>query len=277
MRRTPLALALLALLAGCGGSESEEVLSRNGFRGAVTSALLSQTDLKAEPRFGLIVRVTEESGADWLRLDLEDPYARYRREPSRRAEIVAEVVRTVRRRMEEGISQAPFEEVRPDLLPVLKPRFAVDDLGKPAERRFVAGLVVVYGVQREDQFTLVSAADAERWGRPLAELDRIALENLARETREHEALLCEEELCGWASGDGYDATRMIVPALRREIVEEIGPAVYAVPREDVFVALPIRLAQQIRTKVLRDFTTAPNPISPEIFVERNGRLVPLEA
>ena len=109
------------------------------------------------------------------------------------------------------------------------------------------------------------------------DLDRLALDNLARETREHEALLCEDELCGWASGDGYDATRMIVPQLRRDIVEEIGAAVYAVPQEDVFVALPIRLADRIKARVQRDFAAAPNPISPEIFVERNGKLVTLEA
>jgi hypothetical protein len=70
---------------------------------------------------------------------------------------------------------------------------------------------------------------------------------------------------------------MIVPQLRRDIVEEIGPAVYAVPREDVFVALPVRLTERIKARVQQDFAAAPNPISPEVFVERNGKLVTLEA
>ena len=45
--------------------------------------------------------------------------------------------------------------------------------------------------------------------------------------------------------DGYDATRMVVPGLRRQIVREYGgSAVYAVPMDDVFVALPLELVER---------------------------------
>jgi hypothetical protein len=73
---------------------------------------------------------------------------------------------------------------------------------------------------------------------------------------------------------------MIVPALRRQIVREYGgPAAYAAPIENVFVALPLDLLRQqsteelFRTKVQRDFETSDNPFSPEIYVERGGELV----
>lgn len=280
VRRTGLLLLVVALTACSGGDSApdgtgSELLTKPGFGTRVAASIVTETDLEAQFQFGLIVRV--EDGGDWLRLDLEQPYARYRRDPQREDEIIAEVVRETRERLASGISGAPFEDVRADVLPVLKPRFAVRELTDPATRPFPAGLFVIYGVHAEGQFTLITPGDVERWGRSLAEIDRLALDNLARETRENEALLCEDQLCGWASGDGYDATRMIVPQLRRDIVEEIGPAVYAVPREDVFVALPVRLAERIKARVLRDFTSAPNPISPEIFVERNGKLVTLEA
>jgi hypothetical protein len=59
-------------------------------------------------------------------------------------------------------------------------------------------------------------------------------------------------------------------------VRKIGPAVYAVPRESMHVALPIKLADCIGEKVTRDFVvTAPNPVSPDIFIERGGELVVL--
>jgi uncharacterized protein YtpQ (UPF0354 family) len=279
-----LAFCLVALAAACGGdggSSSEttrdEPLTDKSFRGDVITAINTRTDFRAEIAFGLAVRVTEERGPDWLRLDIGEAYTRAKRNPDRADAIVQEVVQEARERMVNGISDASFADVEDDLLPVLKPRFAVRELEDPAERPFVAGLVVLYGVHSEDQFTLVGSDDVARWGRPIGVIDRIALANLARQTRTEEVLLCEEQLCGWASGDGYDATRMIVPALRRDIVEEIGPAVYAVPREDVFVALPVRLADRIKNRVLHDFTAAENPVSPEIFVERNGRLVALAA
>jgi hypothetical protein len=58
-------------------------------------------------------------------------------------------------------------------------------------------------------------------------------------------------------------------------VRKIGPAVYAIPRESVYVALPIKLADRIKDKVVRDFVTAPNPVSRDLFVERDGEVVVL--
>ena len=269
-------------MAACAGGDSpdtpdSELLTKPAFSGRVASTIITETGLKAELRFGLIVFVEEAEGSDWIRLDLQKQYEEYRQNPERLGAIVGAVARDTQKRMEAGIEDKAFEDVRAEIFPVLKPPFALRRLEQPARRPFLAGLSVVYGVQAEDQFTFITPNDLSRWGRAVRELDRVALDNLARETRENEALLCEDELCGWASGDGYDATRMIVPQLRHDIVEEIGPAVYAIPREDVFVALPVGLADRIKARVQRDFAAAPNPISPEIFVERNGKLVTLEA
>jgi uncharacterized protein YtpQ (UPF0354 family) len=281
VRRLGLLLLVLVAAACSGGDTNDapdsELLTKPAFSGRVASTIITETGLQAEFRFGLIVFVEEAKGSDWIRLDLEKQFADYRRNPERLGAIVDVVARETQERMQAGIEDKAFQEVRADIFPVLKPPFDLRSLSEPARRPFLAGLSVVYGVQTEDQFTFITQADVSRWGRNVQELDHLALENLARETREHDALLCEDELCGWASGDGYDATRMIVPQLRRDIVEEIGPAVYAVPREDVFVALPVRLAERIKVQVQRDFAAAPNPISPEIFVERNGKLVTLEA
>jgi hypothetical protein len=73
---------------------------------------------------------------------------------------------------------------------------------------------------------------------------------------------------------------MIVPGLRAQIVREYGgPAAYAAPMENVFVALPLDLMKRgnteglFRTKVQRDLQTSDNPFSPDAYVERDGELV----
>jgi hypothetical protein len=109
-------------------------------------------------------------------------------------------------------------------------------------------------------------------GNASVELHEIAVGNLLRMTNDEE-LICEpagnQELCGWSTSDGYDATRMIVPGLRRQIVREYGgPAAYAAPMENVFVALPLDLLE-----VQRDFETSDNPFSPDVYVEGDGKLV----
>jgi uncharacterized protein YtpQ (UPF0354 family) len=284
-RGLPLLACLLAALVGCSGGDGADgentVLSPTSFA-QIVSAELRAADLEAAEQGG-DVRV--EDGLNWIELRLEEPFSAYRREPERRDDIVAEVVREATRRLEEGLAGLTFSQARSSLMPLLKPRFALRSVKEePAATRFPAELAVIYAVEREDAFTVVTASDVERWRRPLVDVHKAAVANLLRQTNEEDPLLCEpsggSELCGWASGDGYDATRMVVPELRGQIEEVYdGPAVYAVPREDVFVALSQQVATRgrterlLRARVQRDFGTAENPVSPELFVERRGKLV----
>ena len=182
--------------------------------------------------------------------------------------------------MEEGNTKRSFSAVRDQLMPVLKRRVDVSRIeNHPAVTQF-DNLDVVYAVQGDHYFTVATKDDLARWGQSVDEIDSLALSNLEKQTNKNQKLLCEpsggQKLCGWASGDGYDASRMLVPGLRRQIVKELGgPAVYAVPLESVFVALTRKYASVIKGKVLQEFTTGKNPLSPELFEERNGQLVAL--
>lgn len=285
-RALALLLCLTAVLAACGGDDgpdADEVLLDERSFAQVVAAELSGEELEAaaEGR-GLDVRV--EKGLDWIVLSPREQFEEYRRNPERREEIVAAVVEEAERRLEKGIGEVSFGEARDALMPLLKPRFALRTLDELARTDFPAGLAVVYAVDRERDFTLVTPADLERWGRSLGEIHRLSLANLARQTNGQDWLLCEsvgdEKLCGWAMEDGYDATRVIVPDLRRQIEREYGgPAVYAVPMEHVSIALSYRVAtrenteEALRLKVRQDFASAEDPVSPELFVERNGKLV----
>lgn len=283
---------LVGALAACGGNDEpsaseDAVLAKSSFKETVSSAL-KQADLSGEPGYGLKVRAQE--GPNWVDVALADAFAEYRKNPERREQIVAGLVDEARQRLNEGVSQTSFGDVRRDVMPVLEPRFKLRNYGfQPVQTPYVARLTVIYGVQRDDSFTVVRPRDVDRWGVALPKLHEVALDNLLRETNREQRLACEPsngtELCGWASGDGYDATRMIVPELRRQIerVYDGDPAMYAVPTENVFVALPFDLATRrnterlLKTKVEHDFAVGDNPVSPELFVERDGEVVVFRA
>jgi uncharacterized protein YtpQ (UPF0354 family) len=287
VRAASIAAALLLIVAGCGGDDGppapEPVPS--AFKEAVTAAL-TQADLEVEQGFDLNLHVSQ--GPNRIDLALADPYHEYEADPARHDEIVAAVVADAGQRLEQGIAETSFEEAKSDLMPLLQARFTVRGYGfEPAETKGPGDLKVVYAVDSDDAFTIVTPADIERWGTSLADVHELAVANLLQQTNEEEELLCEpagfRELCGWASGDGYDATRMIVPGLRRQIVKKYGgPAVYAVPQDNVFVALPLEVLDQkgteasLRIKVSRDFQTGEQPVSSDLFVERNGELAVLE-
>jgi uncharacterized protein YtpQ (UPF0354 family) len=255
-------------------------LSQRDFKNKVAAAIVTGTEFQGDPGFGLSVDVSEQDGLDTVQLVLGDAYKQYTSDPDRQDEIVDGLVQEAARRMKEGNSKRSFSEVSGRLMPMLKRRVDVSRIeNAPAITRF-DDLDVIYAVQGDHYFTVATKDDLDRWGKSLDEVDALALSNLERETNKNQKLLCEpsggQKLCGWASGDGYDATRMLVPGLRRQIVKELGaPAVYAVPLESVFVALTRNYAPVIKSKVLQEFTTGKNPLSPKLFEERNGQLVAL--
>jgi uncharacterized protein YtpQ (UPF0354 family) len=271
-------LALVAALSGCSdkSTPSAQSLSIASFKEKAAAAIITGSDLRAEPGFGPKVEVSALDSLNTLSLGVEEAYAGYKRDPAKLDELLKKFAEDADARMARGNADTSLRDVRDVVLPVLKPQTAfrrVSDL--PAVTPFPGNLRVAYAVQKPDSFMLVTTADLERWKQSVADIHRLALANLLRETRREEPLRCEEELCGWASGDGYDAARLVVPELRAAIVRKIGPAVYAVPRESVYVALPIRLADRIKGRVEHDFVTAPNPVSRDLFVERGGELIVL--
>jgi uncharacterized protein YtpQ (UPF0354 family) len=291
--RALLLICLAAVLAaGCSGDDSG---SDGDTPEAVPSAFteivrgeLVRAGFDVEPRTDL--KLTAEQGPNRVELDLQEAFDRVEDDPGSRDEIVDEVVADAQERMEAGVGELSFEDAQEDLMPLLKAGFQIRRFGfEPAQTEQPANLATVYAVDSEDGFTIVTPEDIERWGTTVEEIDEIALDNLTRKTNEDEPLLCEpsggQPLCGWASGDGYDATRMIVPELRRQIRAEYGndePVAYAVPEEHIYVALPLNalrrrnIERPFRLKLERDFQMSEDPLSPEVFVEENGKLVVLK-
>jgi uncharacterized protein YtpQ (UPF0354 family) len=289
LRAVLLACLLVALAAACGGdgdggetAAGDRTLARSSFE-EVVAAELRSAGYEAAPGSGFTV--TAQEGPNRIDVALEDAFARYRAAPQQEDAIVRSVVDDAQARLETGFSESSLADVRADLMPLLKGRFELRTYGfEPAQTPFPGRLAVVYAVDGEDAFTLVRPEDVERWGTTVAELHDLALDNLLARTNEDEPLLCEpsggQKLCGWASSDGYDAARMVVPELRDQIVRELGrPAAYAVPMENVFIALALDVLESgnteelIRLKLERDFQTSDDPLSPEVFVERGGELV----
>jgi uncharacterized protein YtpQ (UPF0354 family) len=283
-----LACAVLATAAaGCGGEEAEAPeLVPSAFKEVVLGAL-RQAELEPQPGYDL--NVSAFAGPNRVDLAIGDEFDQYEADPARQEEIVAGIVEEARQRLEAGVDGLSLEDASENVMPLLQAPFDVRSFGfEPARTEAPGDLSVVYVVDTGDSMTVLTSEDVERWGTTPEELHELAVANLERRTDEDEPLLCEPsgawELCGWSTSDGYDATRMIVPGLRRQIMREYdgSDAVYAVPMNNVFVALPRLAIEQsgseelLRTKVERDFQTSDAPVSPELFVEQDGELVVLE-
>jgi uncharacterized protein YtpQ (UPF0354 family) len=272
-------LAVIAALAGCNDNKSpiSGPLTIADFKDKAAAAVTTGSDLDGKPGFGANVDVTSPTSLSTFSQSVQASYAEYRKNPGNVDAVLKKFVDDVQARMAGGNHGVAFPDARDYIFPILKPKASFSHVtDDPATTTFPGDLRVAYAVQEPDSFILVSRGDLSRWHKSIGEVDRLAQANLLKETNKEQPLKCEQKLCGWASGDGYDATRFIVPELRAQIVKKIGPAVYAVPRESVYVALPVKYASRIRDKVERDFVTGTNPVSRDLFVERGGEVVVLK-
>jgi hypothetical protein len=173
LRALPLVAAVLVLLAaGCAGNDEppapEPVPS--AFKEAVTGAL-KLADLEVEQDFDLNLDVS--LGPNRIDLALDEPYDEYEAAPERRDEIVAAVVADAEQRLERGIADTSFEDAKPDLMPLLQAPFAVRGYGfEPAQTQGPGDLKVVYAVDADDAFTILTREDLERWGNGTKKQDK---------------------------------------------------------------------------------------------------------
>src|SRR4051812_30776638 len=74
--------------SGSSGSSSAQPLTLKAFKDRVAAAVITGTDLQADPGFGALVDVSSRDSLDTLQLVLTDPYREYRADPGRQQEIV---------------------------------------------------------------------------------------------------------------------------------------------------------------------------------------------
>jgi hypothetical protein len=189
LRAALIVCLLAATLAGCGGGDdSADVtgLARSSFKEVVV-AELKQAGVEAEP--GLDLNVFAFDGPNRVDLTLDEAFEQYEADPERQDEIEAGLVDEAEQRLEEGVSELSLDDVRGDLMPLVKGTFDLRTYGfEPAESEFPGSASVTYVVDAEDSYTVVRPEDVERWGTTVDELHEIALDNLLRMMNEEEEL-----------------------------------------------------------------------------------------
>ena len=124
----------------------------------------------------------------------------------------------------------------------------------------------------------VKEADSERWNVTSDEIYRQALSNLGDASVELEIQGSEgpERLLAIATGDGYDAARVLLPAVRELAAEQLGEPCYAgIPNRDFLILWSRSNSNEFhrltRDQIRSDHQSQPYPLTADIFlVTRKG-------
>ena len=180
-----------------------------------------------------------------------------------------------------------FEEARGSLFPrLVAPAFfdgTAQQQGRLLRAPLLPGIELSCVLRQEGRARFVDAQDVERWQTDERALLSTALHNLAGQSERARLLRQDGDgvtLVVARTGDGLDASRLLLPGLHDVLAPELGsPFVAAVPHRDALFACPRDCERSVRAlteRAARESVRAPHSISPTpVLVGVRGRLQPL--
>ncbi len=249
------------------------------------AARLRQTPGIASAKVGKggMVTVTTRSGGAQRSFDLDvDPYYRaYIAEPHT---LDAVVSLATQQAIAVPASLSGVEQRAPvsTLLPQLKDAAFVSDAaqqGAPlVSRPFADNLVVVYVADAPAAMRYITEADLRAQGWTPKQLDEVAVENLRErvaKTPFSQANQGMQTAIISATGDGYDAARILVPGLHDLLAQRLwGRLLFGIPTRDILVAIgdgDAEYVKQVAARVRNDYDSRPFPLSPHLYTMHQGQ------
>lgn len=180
-----------------------------------------------------------------------------------------------------GASIIPFAVARHRIMPRIQPVSIFDGVDRQsiAHIPWVNGTVIVFVLDMPEMTVSVSNEQMIRWGIGPEDLEEIARQNLGAYAPDLQVQVIASHDGGRVAllslKDGYDAARLLLSKLHERLAKELrGDFYVATPARDVFIALsygPNPFIERIRTRIARDYSRLPYPITSDFFiVTRDG-------
>jgi uncharacterized protein YtpQ (UPF0354 family) len=180
-----------------------------------------------------------------------------------------------------------YELVRPRLLPMLKSEAWVRDVPDGLELAsipFAEGIVICFAIDEPSRLAYVTQDMLAKWDVPLERVQEVSQDNLAGKQGGLELTVLNGQdnrpiALVVNTGDGYDATRILLPAVREAFEEELGEEyLVGLPNRDFLIAFSERdpaMAAGIMRQVRQDYHKMHHPLTPTIYRVRADRFEPV--
>ena len=168
-----------------------------------------------------------------------------------------------------------FEELKERILPmVLSEQVAESSHRQTLTEPLVPGLRVAYAIDSERSIAYIPRPQFKLWGIPQDELHEAAIDNLIGRSESMNAQAAQDEdgrinLILFQSGDGYDASRILLPTLHERLREHLGsPFVAAIPNRDILLCFrnDDDTVGRVKAQVEEDFRRMPHQVSDKLYL-----------
>jgi uncharacterized protein YtpQ (UPF0354 family) len=225
------------------GNGATPVMTADQFGAYMEKRLTLYDEIEVLDREGMELRL-RVGGAD-VAADLSNFFSAYSRDPAQLDIVVENFVKAMLGVLPDR-SASDFAELADRIYPMLKPLdllVTVRERKLPmlAYREFLADLLVAYVIDEQRSVAFINEDHLERWGVSVQDLHEQAIENLRLRTLERVDYTVvgegEQRLFIFHSGDGYDATRLLLSDVLAGWARELpGHLVIGIPNRDFLIA-----------------------------------------
>lgn len=168
-----------------------------------------------------------------------------------------------------------FEELKDRILPMVLPEHAAEkEHRQTLTEPLIPGLRVAYAIDSDRSIAYIPRPQFKAWKIATEELHEVALENLICRSESMNAQAAQDEsgqinLILFQTGDGYDASRILLPTLHERLREHLGsPFLAAIPNRDILLCFrnDDETVGRVKTQVEEDYKRMPHQVSDKLYL-----------
>jgi uncharacterized protein YtpQ (UPF0354 family) len=218
------------------------VMTAEQFAGYMEKRLAVYDEIEVLDRAGMELRL-RANGAD-VTADLTNFYSAYSRDPAQ-LDVVFETFARVMLGIQPDRSASDYAMLADRIYPMLKPLEMLVEVRERklpmlAYREFLADLMIAYVIDEERSVAYINEEHLDRWSLSAHDLHEQSLVNLRRRTEQVKYTTVgagEQQLFIFNSGDGYDASRLLLSDVLAEWARAVpGNLVIGIPNRDFLIA-----------------------------------------
>ena len=176
-----------------------------------------------------------------------------------------------------------YEQLKDRILPMLLPDDAGEAHADTVSQPLVDGLRVAYAIDSDRTIAYIPQSQFDEWNITTEDLHATALDNLVSRSETMVASAAQDDdgkisLILFQSGDGYDASRLLLPTLHDRLREHLGsPFAAAIPTRDLLLCFRSdeETIARVKGQVAEDYQRMPHQVSSRLLLVTADGIAPL--
>lgn len=167
-----------------------------------------------------------------------------------------------------------FEDLKDRILPMIIPEGSDAAYQHTVHQSLVSGLMVSYAIDSDRTISYIPREQFESWNVSRDDLHDAAIENLVKRSQALSAHAAQDEnekinLILFQTGDGYDASRIMLPTLHDRLREHLGsPFAAAIPTRDILLCFrnDEETIAMLREQIADDYRRMPHQVTEQLLL-----------